>query len=110
MENRKKITDEGPIPKNIEQEVKTGKWSPKVKDTYVCNYCGHDEVYEKVFINMNTGKQDYEIKETTTDEYASNCCNDFERPVTEFEWHEILFEECNGNKDEIFKIMDGSRS
>jgi len=78
-------------------------------ETWVCNYCGHDEVYEKVFINMNTGKQDFS-KEATESEYASDCCNDFERPVTEFEWHEILFEECNGNKYEIEKIMDGSRS
>ena len=78
-------------------------------DMWVCNYCGHDEVYEKVFINMNTGKQDFS-KEATESEYASDCCNDFERPVTEFEWHEILFEECNGNKYEIEKIMDGSRA
>lgn len=82
-------------------------------DIWVCQWCGSDDIYEAAYVPMNmesnvTLKWDY-IKWPMHEHYISDCCNDFERPVTEFEWHEIVFEECHGNKHEIEKIIEGSR-
>jgi len=97
----------------ISKEIrKSDNWQPKTKSvhqSFVCNWCGSDEVYEKVFINMNTGKQDYS-KETVTSEFAADCCGEFEKPLTEDEWYESVFDDCQGNKYEIEKIMEGSRT
>ena len=54
---------------------------------WVCNWCGSDQVYEKVFINMNTLKNDYS-KETTEPEYAGDCCGEFEYAMHQQEWEE----------------------
>ena len=97
----------------ISKEIrKSDNWQPKTKSvhqSFVCNWCGSDEVYEKVFINMNTGKQDYS-KETVTSEFAADCCGEFDAPVTEDGWYESVFDDCQGNKYEIEKIMEGSRT
>ena len=76
---------------------------------WVCNWCGSDQVYEKVFINMNTLKNDYS-KETTEPEYAGDCCGQFEYPMHQQEWEEKVIEDCNGNKDKYMKILDGGRA
>ena len=82
----------------------------KSYDTWVCNWCGSDEVYEKVFINMNTDKQDYGGSNEGEPEYATECgCNEFEKPITEDEWQEKVAEATIGNKDEYHKILDGGR-
>lgn len=79
-------------------------------DIWVCQWCGSDDIYEAAYVPMNYNKLNWnDIKWPKYEEYISDCCNDFEHPVTEFEWHEIVFEECNGNKHEIEKVIEGSR-
>ena len=89
----------------------------KIKtDNWVCNWCGSEEVYKKVFINMNTNKQAY-LPWTPNyggcnegeSEYTSDCCDDFEYPMTQFDWQEKVAEATMGNKEEYHKILDGSR-
>jgi|TARA_R100001463_G_scaffold45244_2_gene93417 hypothetical protein len=81
----------------------------KNKEYFVCNWCGSDAVYEKVFVNMNTGKQDYS-KNAVESEYAGDCCGNFDYPLKESEWEEKVIEDCNGNKDKYMKILDGERA
>ena len=97
-----------PITKKIYSKTFKQK-SQKVEDYFVCNWCGSDAVYEKVFINMNTGKQDYS-KETVESEYAADCCGNFDYPMKQSEWEEQIIEDCNGNKDKYMKILDGERA
>ncbi len=75
-------------------------------DMWVCDYCGSEEVEEKVWVNMNT----QEIIDTTSiDDYYCDTCQDETEPMTYFEFKEKIAEECGGNKDKYDKIMDGSR-
>ena len=73
---------------------------------WVCDYCGSEEVEEKVWVNMNT----QEIIDTTSiDDYYCDTCQDETKPMTYFEWQEKIAEECGGNKNKYDEIMDGSR-
>lgn len=75
-------------------------------DMWVCDYCGSEEVEEKVWVNMNT----QEIIDTTSvDDYYCDTCQDETKPMTYFDFKEKIAEECGGNKDKYDKIMDGSR-
>lgn len=75
-------------------------------DTWVCNYCGSEEVEQQVWININTLEVPDNLK---SDIYWCSTCNDEVRPLTYFEWQEKIAEETMGNKEEYHKILDGSR-
>lgn len=80
-------------------------------EIWVCQWCGSDNIYEAAYVPMNYAELNWDnIKwPKNSGDFISDCCDDFEHPVTEFEWHEIVFEECNGNKHEIEKVIEGSR-
>jgi hypothetical protein len=80
-------------------------------DTWVCNWCGSEQVYEMIYIPMNAEKLNLDnVIYPKHDDYKSNCsCNNFESPLTYSEWCEEIFEETMGNKEEYLKILDGSR-
>jgi len=75
-------------------------------DTWVCNYCGSEEVEQQVWININTLEAPDNLK---SDIYWCSNCNDEVRPLTYFEWTEKIAEETMGNKEEYHRILDGSR-
>tara|TARA_R100000781_G_scaffold9334_1_gene8099 strand:+ start:496 stop:747 length:252 start_codon:yes stop_codon:yes gene_type:complete len=80
-------------------------------DTWVCNWCGSDNVYEEAFVPMNDVKLNWDsILWPKHSAYTSDCCNDFEHPMRYDEWEESIIEECNGNKEKYIAILDGSRA
>jgi len=93
-----------------EQMKEIRKIETEKHDDWVCNWCGSEDVYEIAYIPMNFFPKDYsEIRYPKNDEYISDCCGDFEYPLTQFEWEEKVAEETMGNKEEYHKILDGSR-
>ncbi len=81
------------------------------EDTWVCNYCGSDDIYETSYVPMNSIKLDWNnVRFPKNAEYFADCCDDFEHPLLYQEWEELIIEECNGNKDKYIAILDGSRA
>ena len=79
-------------------------------DMWVCNWCGSEEIYESAFIPMNGKVIDWNnIKWPKNSEYIADCCGEFDYPLLHEEWYEEVFDDCQGNKYEIEKIMDGGR-
>ena len=81
-------------------------------ETWVCNWCGSDNIYEEAYVPMNFIKLEWKNvlwprKEST---YTSDCCDNFDYPLYYAEWEEQIIEECNGNKDKYIAILDGSRA
>ena len=80
-------------------------------ETWVCNWCGSDDVYENAYVPMNNVKLDWnKIMWPKNSSYKSDCCDNFEHPLRYEEWEEQIIEECNGNKDKYIAILDGSRA
>ena len=75
-------------------------------DTWVCDYCGSDEIDEKAWVDVNTLKFTYAIDDP---EYWCTTCSEEIRPMKYSEWTEKIAKETMGNKEEYHKILDGSR-
>ena len=75
-------------------------------DSWVCEYCGSDEVDETAWVNINT----LEVTSTIDDpNYWCHSCGEEVQPMSYFKWTEKIAEETMGNKEEYHKILDGSR-
>jgi hypothetical protein len=75
-------------------------------DSWVCEYCGSDEIDEKAWVDSNTLEFTYAIDDT--DYFCHSCCEEV-KPMSYFKWTEKIAEETMGNKEEYHKILDGSR-
>ena len=75
-------------------------------NTWVCRYCGSEEVSQSGWININTEKIIDFVDESS---YWCDTCNEETKPLKYFEWTEKIAEETMGNKEEYHRILDGGR-
>lgn len=75
-------------------------------DSWVCSYCGSEEVSQSAWVNINTEKLVDFIDE---DSYSCDICDEDAKPMKYFEWTEKIAKETMGNKEEYHRILDGSR-
>ena len=76
--------------------------SKDMDDIWVCDYCGSEEVEEKVWVNINTQKI---IDTTSIDDYYCDGCQDETKPMTYFDWQEKIAEEYN-----LFVLEDAAHA
>ena len=83
------------------------KYDPTMDNTWVCGYCGSEEVSQSGWVNINTEKLNDFVEDSS---FWCDNCNEEISPMTYFDWQEKIAEECMGNKDKYDKIMDGGRA
>ena len=79
-------------------------------NTWVCSYCGSEEVLIKNTQSSSYDMNTEEIVDFVNESiYWCDTCNEETKLLKYFEWTEKIAEETIGNKEEYHKILDGSR-
>ncbi len=89
--------------KTINFTYPAGKADPY---TFVCEWCGSEEVNQSAWVNVNTEKLVDFVDESS---FWCEDCNEEVNINTFEEWEEYVAEYCNGNKDTYEFIIEGGR-